>query len=107
MRKWLSQLYFQTGKLGFQVKRDVRLPPAKYFNARLLNYTGRFATNPEYLFFAQYVTEQKKVQDSISIALKKVHGHSLTAGEVRSMDSSSFQNLIFSDQAYLFMKNIP
>ena len=99
---------FPTRKFGFQVKRDVRLSPAKYFNARLLNYTGRFATNPEYLFFAQYVTEQKKVQDSISIALKKVHhGHSLTAGEVRSTDSSSFQNLTFSDQAYLFMKNIP
>ena len=99
--------FFPTGKFGFQVKRDARLSPAKYFNARLLNYTGRFATNPEYLVFAQYVTEQKKVQDSISIALKKVHDHSLTSGEVRSMDSSSFQNLIFSDQAYLFMKNIP
>ena len=98
---------FPTGKFGFQVKRDVRLLPTKYFNARLLNYTGRFATNPEYLFFAQYVTEQKKVQDSINTALKKVHDHSLTAGEVRSMDSLSFQNLIFSDQAYLFMKNIP
>ena len=72
-----------------------------------MKYTGRFETNPEYLFFAQYVTEQQKVQDSISIALKKVHSHSLTAGEVRSMDSSSFQNLIFSDQAYFFMKNIP
>ena len=81
---------FPTGKFAFQVKKDVRLSPAKYFNSRLLNYTG-----------------QKKVQDSISVALKKVHGHSLTAGEVRSMDSSSFQNLIFSDQAYLIMKNIP
>ena len=73
---------FPTGKFGFQVKGDVRLSPAKYFNTRLLNYTGRFATNPEYLFFAQYVTEQKKVQDSISIALKKDCSHSLTAGEV-------------------------
>ena len=99
---------FPTGKFGFQVKRDVRLSPAKYFNARLLSYTGRFATNQEYLFFfSQYVTEEKKVQDSISIALKKVHGHSLTAGEVRSMDSSIFQNIIFSYQAHLFMKNIP
>ena len=94
-----SPTLFPTGKFGFQVKRDVRLSPAKYFNARLLNYAGRFATNPEYLFFAQYVTEEKKVQDtcSIRIALKKVHDHSLTAGEVRSMDSLSFQNLIFSD----------
>ena len=76
------QILFSAGKFGFQVKRDVRLLPAKYFNVRLLNYTGRFATNPEYLFYAQYVTEQKKAQDSISIALKNVHGHSLTAGEV-------------------------
>ena len=98
---------FPTAKFDFQVKRDVRLSPTKYFNTRLLNYTGRFATNPEYLFFVQYITEQKNVQDSISIALKKVHGHSLNADEVRSMDSSSFQNLMFSEQAYLFMKNIP
>ena len=98
---------FPTGKFGYQVERDVPLSPAKYFNARLLNYTGRFANNPEYLFFAQYVTEQKKVQDSINIALKKVVGQSLTAAEVRSMNSISLQNLIFSDQAYVFMKNIP
>ena len=51
---------FPTGKFGYQVERDVPLSPAKYFNSRLLNYTGRFANNPEYLFFAQYVTEQKK-----------------------------------------------
>ena len=28
---------FPTGKFGLQVKRDVRLSSAKYFNARLLN----------------------------------------------------------------------
>ena len=31
----------------------------------------RFAANPEYLFFAQFIIEQKKVKDSINIALKK------------------------------------
>ena len=98
---------FPTGKFGCQVERDVPLSPAKYFNAILSSYTGRFSNNPEYLFFAQYVTEQKKVQDSINIALKKVVGQSLTAAEVRSMNSIGLQNLIFSDQAYVFMKNIP
>ena len=98
---------FPTGKYGYQIKRQIPLTPPKYFNARLLNYTGRFAQNTEYLFFAQYVTEQKKVQDSISIALRKVHGHVLTASEVRNINSSSFQNLLFADQAYVFMKNIP
>ena len=35
--------------------------------------------NPEYLFFAQFVMEQKKVSDYINIALKKVHGQAITA----------------------------
>ena len=51
---------FPKGRFGYQVERKMRLSPTKYFNARLLNYTGRFAANPEYLLFAQYITEQKK-----------------------------------------------
>ena len=65
---------FPMGRFGSQVERRVKLSPTKYFNARLQNYTGKFAANPEYLFFAQYITEQKKVQDSINIALKKCLG---------------------------------
>ena len=42
---------FPKGQFGYQVEREVRLLPTKYFNARLLNYTGRFAGNPEYFFF--------------------------------------------------------
>ena len=98
---------FPKGQFGYQVEREVRLSPTKYFNARLLNYTGRFAANPEYLFFAQYITEQNKVQDSINIALKKVSGQPLTANQVRNLDNGTKQHLIFSDQAYYFMKNIP
>ena len=41
---------FPTGQFGYQVERDVPILPVKYFNARLLNYTGRFDRNPEYLF---------------------------------------------------------
>ena len=51
---------FPKGQFGYQIEREVRLSPIKFFNARLLNYTDRFAGNPEYLFFAQYITEQKK-----------------------------------------------
>ena len=98
---------FPVGRFGYQIERGVKLSPTKYFNARLLNYTGKFAANPEYLFFAQYITEQKKVQDSINIALKKVSGQRLTASEVRNMSTNMMNHLIFSDQAYFFMKNIP
>ena len=98
---------FSNGRFGYQVESEIKLSPSKYFNARLLNYAGRFAGNPEYLFFAQYITEQKKVQDSINIALKKVHGQQFTSSQVREMSSSTLNHLIFSDQAYYFMKNIP
>ena len=92
---------FPNGKFGYTAERDVKLLPVKYFNARLLHYSGQFATNPEYLFFAQFIIEQKKVSDSIDIALKKVHVQSVTASQVRS-NTQILQNLISQDQAYIF-----
>ncbi|XP_068758167.1 uncharacterized protein [Montipora capricornis] len=73
---------FPKGKYGYSVNRKITLSPVKYFNARLLHHSGRFATNPEYLFFAQFIIEQKKVSDSINIALKKMHGQPLTASQI-------------------------
>ena len=52
---------FPKSRFGFTAERDIKLTPVKYFNARLLHYNGRFSTNPEYLFFAQFIIEQKKV----------------------------------------------
>ena len=97
---------FPKGRFGFTAQRDIKLTPVKYFNARLLHYSGRFSTNPEYLFFAQFIIEQKKVSDSINIAMKKIHGQPLTASSIRS-DRESLQNVISKDQAYLFMREIP
>ena len=90
-------ILFPKGRFGYQAQREIKLTPVKYFNARLLHFSGRFATNPEYLFYAQFVMEQKKVSDSINIALKKVHGHSVRASELRS-NVQSLQNLISKDQ---------
>ena len=97
---------FPKGRFGYTSERDIKLSPIKYFNARLLHYSGKFATNPEYLFFAQFIMEQKKISDSINIALKKVHGQSVTASQVKS-NSQAFQNLLLQDQAYLFLRQIP
>jgi len=46
---------FPRGRYGYKAERQVNISPVKYFNARLLNYSRRFATNPEYLFFAQFI----------------------------------------------------
>ena len=98
---------FPKGQYGYKdVNRNIKLSPVKYFNARLLHYSGQFATNPEYLFFAQFVTEQKKVSDSINIALKKIHGQCVTAAEIRS-DVNKLKGLVCQNQAYLFLRNIP
>jgi len=58
------------------------------------------------LFFAQFIIEQKKVSDSINIALKKVHGQPVTASHIRS-SVQTLRNLICQDQAYLFLRQIP
>jgi DNA replication protein DnaC len=97
---------FPKGRFGYTLEREVKLTPVKYFNARLLHRSGRFATNPEYLFYAQFIIEQKKVSDSINIAMKKMCGHSITASQLRS-NPQSLQNLISQDQAYLFLRQIP
>ena len=96
---------FPEGCFGYVAKRKIKLSPVKYFNARLLHYSGRFATNSEYLFFARFVIEQKKVADSINIALKKVQGQPVTASQIKSVNK--LRNLVCQDQAYLFLRQIP
>ena len=46
------------------------------------------------------------MKDSINIALKRYLGKPLTASQVRNLDSGTMHHMIFSDQAYYFMKNI-
>ena len=101
----LSNL-ISNGKIWFYSPKRQKLTPVKYFNARLLHYSGRFATNPEYLFFAQFIIEQKKVSDNISIAMKIVIGQQMTASSIRT-NKQKLTNLIFKDQAYLLMRQIP
>ena len=64
--KYCEELAFPTlfpkGRFGYTPETKFKLTPMKYFNARLLHYSGRFAMNPEYLFFAQFIIEQKKCQ---------------------------------------------
>ena len=97
---------FPKGRFGYKMDRKEKLTPVRYFNARLFHYSGRFAMNPEYLFFAQFIIEQKKVSDSINIALKKLQGQPLTASQFRS-NEQCVKNLIFKDQAYLFSVRYP
>jgi len=42
---------FPKGRFGYKIARAVKLSPVKYFNQRLLNYTQRFPSNADYIFF--------------------------------------------------------
>ena len=86
--------------------RKIKLSPVKFCNGRRLHYSGRFTMNPKYLLFALFVVKQKRVSDNINIALKKVHGESVTASQIKS-DANQLKGLICQDQAYLFLIQIP
>ena len=96
---------FPEGRYGYMAKQQVEISPVKYYNAKHKHYSWRFATNPEYFFIAKFIIEQKKVSDSINIALKKVHGKSITASKLRA-NPQSLVNLICQDQVYLFLRQI-
>ena len=49
------------GCFGYNVERDTHLNASKYFNQRLLNYTQRFASVPDYIFFAHSVLQKETV----------------------------------------------
>ena len=62
---------FPKGRFGFTAERQIKLSPVKYFNARLLHHSGRFARNPDYLFFAQFIIERKKYLTASTLHLRK------------------------------------
>ena len=49
---------------------------------------------------------QKKISDSIAVALRTIHGISVKTSDARNNNQNP-HDFIFSNQAYLFMRNIP
>ena len=43
-----------SGAIEFELERDVKLSPSKYFNQRLLNYKQSFASEADYIFFCTF-----------------------------------------------------
>ena len=101
---------FPYGSGGYYSKeRQCRLPIRKYFQQQLLNVDGRFAKNIEYIFCAQYISDIQQIQSDANLAIRLSRGHTLngqniTAGLLR--DTESLQQLIRTEQAYKFLKNI-
>jgi len=81
---------FPTGKFGYKVERKIKLIPVRYFNHRLLNYSQKFSSNPDYIFFANSVLQQ--------------------LGTLTGMLSRNFKDtvkqFIASDKAFSFMSDM-
>ena len=74
-----------------------------------MNVDGRFGKNIEYLFCAQYAADLKQIQSEANIALqctkgRTLGGHHVNAGMLRKPEVLS--NLIPTEQAYKFLKNV-
>ena len=63
---------FSKGKFGYTAERDAKLSPVKYFNAKLLHYSGWavcYKSRVPFLCTVYYWVE--KVSDSISFLMAK------------------------------------
>ena len=96
---------FPTGKFGFNVPRPVNLSLTRYFNQRLLNFTQRFSSNADYIFFAHYILQQTHLFNQINIATKKVKGN-ITAGQLQNNFKETVRSFICEDQGFIFMKSV-
>ena len=100
---------FPTGQNTLKSERQVKLSPSKYFNARLLNVDTRFASDTQYIFFAQYLTELSQMTSSISIAMrqggaKTRDGRKVTADMLA--DKDQLRTIVNSDQGFRFMQSL-
>ena len=72
--------------------------------SKLLNYTHRFSSSADYIFYAQSVLQQIQFQNQISIAIRKVSGN-LNASMFRNY-KESVNNLVRHDKGVLLMSKI-
>ena len=94
---------FFRGKFGYTVPREHHLTPKRYFNQRLLHFSQIFASNSDYIFFAQSLLEQRNLNEQINIPVKKVTGQ-LTACMFADY-GESVKRFVSNDQGF-FMNQI-
>ena len=99
-------LLFPTGKFAFKVERVVPITISRYFNQRLLNYTQKFASDSDYIFFANHASQEIKMYNKIKIAMKKVSGGNLTAGMFTNNFRATVSSFVANDQAFSFMNDV-
>ncbi|XP_075334585.1 uncharacterized protein LOC142395729 [Odontesthes bonariensis] len=97
---------FPSGQNTYHANRSHRLTLFRYFNNRLLHADGRFSSNVEYIFYAQYMSELEQVISNVSVALRKGQcGKSQNLGDLLK-NEESLKKLLEFDDGYRFLKPI-
>ena len=95
---------FPEGKNGFQEERNTKLGYGRYVNSRLFNADRRFASDSQYIFYLQYVSELKRINSSVAIAMRKgIPNSTVTAAALK--DPEQRQHILKNDQGYRFLTN--
>lgn len=100
---------FSSGKFGMTYPRPVSISAKKYFQRRILEHGSQFASNIEYMFVGQFVSEWQQIRNSISVALRKSFGAE-ESGDIYT--AAAFKNpdrirpLLMKDEAYRFLRPI-
>ena len=71
---------FPKGRYGYKYEREKEISPSKYFNQRLLNYTQKFASDSDYISYANVVFQNISLTNQINVVMRKVSAISLNAG---------------------------
>ncbi len=100
---------FPNASNTLSMNREGKLSPSRYFNARIFSTDNRFASNPEYIFFALYATEVQQIWDNICIALRRgntktIEGKAITASMLT--DNEQVKKLIRRNEGYRFLSKI-
>jgi hypothetical protein len=97
---------FPKGKFGYTAEHEVTLSPSKYFNQRLLNYTQKFASDADYIFYANSVIQQLSLSSQINVATRKVSSTTLNAGMLSQNFQETVKQFIANDKAIAFKSTV-
>ena len=97
--------HFPDGNNTFITSRPVKLTLKKYFNSRLFSSDARFASDSQYIFFAQYTAELQQIFSSISIAMRK-RGNSFNITAPTLLNSEKMKTMLKKDECYRFLQGI-
>ena len=101
----LFPLLFPEGKQTFEDSRPVKMTLTEYIKCRFFCANNKYAQNPEYIFYLQYLKEFNEVLSSLRISLRK--GRScgeVTVGELTT--GSQLREIVHRNEGYKFLSKV-